>query len=1242
MAIDGSGVLPFVRGIDLSKNDLHTGFPSRIKSMTNLRWLRLDRSNLSKVPDEIASLSKLEHLSLVKNKLSSLQIDIENLPNLKVINARHNNLKNSNIPDELFKLDDLLTVDLSHNDIIEIPEEMENASELLVLNLSNNRITAIPNQLFMHLTDLIFLDMSNNQLETIPPQLRRLTNLQTLTLNNNPLLHAQLRQLPSLTQLHTLHLRNTQRTMSNMPSKLDALENLTDLDLSHNDLPRVPEPVYRMTNLKRLDLSHNQITELSTLIDSWTKLETLNLSRNQLCALPHTICKMTALKRLYVNSNMLTFEGIPLGIGKLLNLEVFMAAWNKLECIPEGVCRCMKLKKLILHSNCLITLPEGVHFLANLENLDTRNNPKLVMPPKPIPQSEADAEFYNIDFSYQTQLRLAAGQSPASLQTKDPIARKMRLRGRRYQSINESDKKLKGMVESAEGKKHKTMRKDDDGNDGPDANRLKSGKRWDEKLVKPNLNYTDIFQEDVGNDQGVTVWVIENFLPVLVEEAIHGKFYDGDCYIVLKSFYDDTDMLSYQIYYWIGQHCTLDKKACAAIHAVNLRNLLGAEGRTLREEQSDESDEFLELFETSVSYIEGGNNSGFYSVEDTVYTTRLYRLYGNQGIKVEPVKLTWESLDPNYVFVCDAGLKIFVWSGSKAKLMFKTKGRLFADKINKCERKNKAEILQIIEDEIDEVMDFWNLIGGPPTARLKDKYEYKYFAVKEPILYKVGLGMGYLELPQVEIPEKKLSQKLLDTKSVYILDCYSDVFIWIGRRSARLVRAAALKLAQELSEFLSRPEYAVVSRNLEGVEQSVFKSKFSGWDDVLAVDFTKTANRVAQIKKDTKDANGQVVPSLPPPKVQKVDLAALFTARQLAMSDQECDQLSEEWNEDLDQMESFVLEGRKFVRLPEEEVGHFYSGDCYVFLCRYWVPPEENDDDENEEEEEEKEDDFQCVVYFWEGRDAGKMGWLTFTFSLQKKFEALFGNKLEVVRTRQQQEALKFLSHFKGRFVIEKGKRKHEENTTPKLFEIRSTMGKLTRRALQVECNAIMLNTNFTFVLKVPFDNSGGIVYVWVGKQCAVEQTEHAEEIGSEVSEEGYSLQVVQEGEEPENFFWVGIGGQKEIQQKADFADQARLFRCSNERGFFTVSEKCSDFCQDDLAADDVMLLDTGTELFIWIGETASDIEKKLSVKSAQVYMQHIKEQKLGPQRKLHLTAKGKESFVFKLCFHGWSEWSSK
>ena len=110
-----------------------------------------------------------------------------------------------------------------------------------------------------------------------------------------------------------------------------------------------------------------------------------------------------------------------------------------------------------------------------------------------------------------------------------------------------------------------------------------------------------------------------------------------------------------------------------------------------------------------------------------------------------------------------------------------------------------------------------------------------------------------------------------------------------------------------------------------------------------------------------------------------------------------------EWNEDLDGKESFVLEGKKFVRLPEEEIGHFHSGDCYVFLCRYWVPLEDDEEGSKtatnvtksatssstaqgsssagtEDEDDLAEDDFKCVVYFWQGRDASNMGWLTFTF----------------------------------------------------------------------------------------------------------------------------------------------------------------------------------------------------------------------------------------------------------------------
>lgn len=59
-------------------------------------------------------------------------------------------------------------------------------------------------------------------------------------------------------------------------------------------------------------------------------------------------------------------------------------------------------------------------------------------------------------------------------------------------------------------------------------------RRWDQGLEKPRLDYSEFFTEDVGQLPGLTIWQIENFLPVLVEEAFHGKFYEADCYIVLK------------------------------------------------------------------------------------------------------------------------------------------------------------------------------------------------------------------------------------------------------------------------------------------------------------------------------------------------------------------------------------------------------------------------------------------------------------------------------------------------------------------------------------------------------------------------------------------------------------------------------------------------------------------------------------------------------------------------------------
>lgn len=93
------------------------------------------------------------------------------------------------------------------------------------------------------------------------------------------------------------------------------------------------------------------------------------------------------------------------------------------------------------------------------------------------------------------------------------------------------------------------------------------------------------------------------------------------------------------------------------------------------------------------------------------------------------------------------------------------------------------------------------------------------------------------------------------------------------------------------------------------------------------------------------------------------------------------------------------------------------------------------------------------------------MGWLTFTFTLQKKFKSLFQDKLEVVRTHQQQENMKFMAHFKRKFIIHQGKRKQKELNGAKseveFFHLRSNGSALYTRLVQIKADATALNSAF-------------------------------------------------------------------------------------------------------------------------------------------------------------------------------------
>uniref|UniRef100_A0A0K0FBY9 Protein flightless-1 homolog (inferred by orthology to a C. elegans protein) n=1 Tax=Strongyloides venezuelensis TaxID=75913 RepID=A0A0K0FBY9_STRVS len=1256
-----TGVLQFVKGFDLSRNDFSSDkFPPELEQMTQATWLKLNRTKLERVPDELSRMPNLEHLQMSRNNLTNVHGELSDLPRLRSVIVHHNNIKVSGIPSDIFRMKDLTIIDFSHNQLKEVPANLEYAKCAIVLNLSHNNITSIPPMIFSNMIDLIHLDISNNKLDQIPSQIRRLQLLQILNLSNNSLKSFHFKLNSSMKNLRILSLKNTNRTFNNLSLISDECYNITDLDLSYNSLTTPPDGLYDLKKLRKLDLSYNKIEAFTIPENTLEHLEVINLSGNEMGSLPENITKLSKLQRIYASFNKLTFSGLPPSIGKLLQLKILFLSYNQLELIPEGLCRCVKLVKLKLDNNNLITLPDTIYLLPDLKELDLHNNDNLVMPPKPSERSKI--QYYNVDFSAAAQAHAVhtttAASSLNSVMTgtssqKDPVARKKDfIKRRRHQAdVKDASKVIQGMSKIA-GKRNDSVDDSEDmslgGNGGIKAI------SWKEKIeqYKPKIDYSEVFDDEVGSYEDLWIWEIENFYPVLIDPSFYGQFYEADSYLVLKTNKEPSGQLTHQIFYWIGEKTSLDKGMCAAVHAVNLRNYLGASCRTIREEMNDESEEFLSIFTDEIIYIEGARTtSGFYNVEKPPWTNRLYRGSVNgTSVNLEPVPCTPDSLDPRFVYLLDAYKTIWIWSGYKSRTTVSNKVRLFAVTINSRERKGEAEIETCNQYKTPE--QFWKDLYGsydPPEEPIVENVLIDQEETRKK-LYHIQLGMGFLEIPQIELKDNICEQSMLETKGVYVLDTYSEVFLWIGKKANRLTKMAGHKIAKEIHSIFERPEYAQITKELEGEESCVFRSKFKGWNDIVPADFTRTAESMQRRGADLKIIMER-------DKI-KTDLNAFFAPRASEVPHEEADAVIDECNEDLEFIESFVLENRKFVKLPPSEFGTFYTCDCYVFLCRYFVYNEDEEETEYDDEESDNNsvasshtsqqaNDFKCVVYFWQGRDAGNMGWLHFTFSLQKKFESLFKDKLEVIRMYQQQENAKFLSHFHRKFLIRRGRRNLSQNLGgkwPELYSMRANGSAVCTRTIQIDCLAKNLNSGFCFILRAPFsvpddDGNCGKLFVWKGSKSDPYFHKYIEQVARELinATNPFPIEIIDEGNEtPE--FWKALGGKKKYETDASFVNFTRLFRCSNDKGYFAVSEKTMDFCQDDLDDEDIMVLDNGEIVYLWIGNNASQVETKLAYGAVGVYIAQAQMRNPERPRKLMAAIKGLESKRFTKCFHAWGK----
>lgn len=373
-------------------------------------------------------------------------------------------------------------------------------------------------------------------------------------------------------------------------------------------------------------------------------------------------------------------------------------------------------------------------------------------------------------------------------------------------------------------------------------------------------------------------------------------FNNGDTYVILhareteSSQEGDVTGVHRTLHYWIGSKAPSDKATVACIKAVELRRALGGKCDIQREDEGQEAPEFIVLF-------------GDIIVEDGQETQRvlqapvlenepiMYRVVSTTGagesqwpapsqirssipllakrdwkakssFTTQRVVFSRDQLASDSIFLLDGrqGI-IYLWRGSQTTWKLKTNG-LEAATCLKGDAPKGAKV--IVVEEGNEPQDWIDLIAtaqaaeaAAPTVKnmpgslsgLRVLFRVTCpapEAPEEPRLYLINCNnLAYLKhvvrkgLPPEEEGVPVLSTLVSHQDASYILDCFSEVFVWHGGasngNSNSNSRLAAAKMATRLAGDLlrasiGRPQWAnEIVHVREGQEPFVFRSKFRDW-----------------------------------------------------------------------------------------------------------------------------------------------------------------------------------------------------------------------------------------------------------------------------------------------------------------------------------------------------------------------------------------------------------------------------
>jgi hypothetical protein len=383
--------------------------------------------------------------------------------------------------------------------------------------------------------------------------------------------------------------------------------------------------------------------------------------------------------------------------------------------------------------------------------------------------------------------------------------------------------------------------------------------------------------------------------------------------------------------------------------------------------------------------------------------------------------------------------------------------------------------------------------------------------------------------------------------------------VWISKTSPLELRKTAMKDAEAALEKMGKDKLPLANMR-EGAEDGAFKMLFKQFDPMVPGKFMpkQHKSKKIEVKGSTED-----------------DLAAIANRQDDAES------ISSEPLPGT--VKVFRVEAGKLVPVPEETYGQFYTGDCYVV---------------------EYEEDEAATLYFWQGLESFQDEKGASALLCADRDDKVWQGGAVQCRVVQGKEPTHFNELFAGKMIIHQGgfQSKFEIQKLKRagtygvdtevrpgfcLYQIGGRWGKAAQ-AVEVDSITANLNSGDAFVCGIEEDMTG---FVWMGKGASTEEEELAIDVAKILK---FDCQVIEEGQETEKF-WKAVGGKGPYESNPSLFDpelQPRLFQVSDATGRLKI-EEIPMFSQEDLNEEDVMVLDTGIDVMAWVGNMASDNEKK-------------------------------------------------